>query len=363
MKNPLRHWAGAAVGAAAALAFSSCVYDPYYNGGGYYGAASGYGDGYGYGNSNFTTSVFVTTGDPRWGYDPYCYSYYDYQRRCYYDPYLNGYYPIGYRPAVVFGVPHPYGWSPGHGYISPPRNVNYGMAVNYRNRESAYRNSNYGWAHQVRTQPAYGGNASSHYAPRNSYNQSNTAVRPATSGGAYSGAYGGNHSGATAQASPGTAYGNPYGATHSGTNPQSRPGTYNPTRPATGNYPNHGQPGSPSSQAQVQGQAQGQAPSYSYSGPNSGRSAAGYSRSAAVPSPSQQPSRQAQAQPRQAQPQPGPAQAQPRQAQPQPGPAQAQPRQAQPQPGPRGNPQGGAANPPSRGDGKSNRRPDSAAPQ
>ena len=50
--------------------------------------------------SSFNTSVFVGTGNPRWGYDPYCYSYYDYTPPRYYDPYLNGYYPVGYRPPV-----------------------------------------------------------------------------------------------------------------------------------------------------------------------------------------------------------------------------------------------------------------------
>lgn len=147
MKKHLRHWAVVVAGAAAALAFTSCAYDPYYSsvGGSY---SSGYGDGYGYGGSNFSTSVFVSTGNPRWGYDPYCYSYYDYSRRCYYDPYLNGYYPVGYRPPIVYGVPHPYGYR--HGYCPAPRYVHYGTVPNYRNREYAYRNSNYGWAKQVR---------------------------------------------------------------------------------------------------------------------------------------------------------------------------------------------------------------------
>ncbi|MEO8614337.1 MAG: hypothetical protein ABI600_04290 [Luteolibacter sp.] len=154
MKKNLRLLVGVAVGAAAFLAFTSCAYDPYYSSssvGGYYGG--GYGDGYGYGGSSFSTSLFVSTGDPRWGYDPNCYSYYDYQRRCYYDPYLNGYYPIGYRPPVIYGCPHPYGWRSGSGYCPPPRGVRNVAVVNYRNRESAYRNSGYGWAGQVRQQP------------------------------------------------------------------------------------------------------------------------------------------------------------------------------------------------------------------
>jgi hypothetical protein len=158
MKTNLRRLAGAAVGAVVALGFTSCAYDPYYSatsvGGSY---SSGYGQGYGYGGSSFSTSVFVGTGDPHWGYDPTCYSYYDYRRRAYYDPYLYGYYPVGYRPPVVYGVPHPYGWRPGSGYCRPPSRVSNVTVVNYRNRESAYRGSNYQWARQVRQQPAYSG--------------------------------------------------------------------------------------------------------------------------------------------------------------------------------------------------------------
>ena len=168
MKKNLRYLAGAAVGAVVALGFSSCAYDPYYStsvggsyssGGGYSGGGyggggyggGGYGDGYGYGGSSFSTSLFVGTGNPQWGYDPDCYSYYDYRRRCYYDPYLDGYYPMGYRPQVVYGAPHPYGWHRGGGYISPPRRVTNVTVVNYRDRESRYRNSSYGWAKQVRS--------------------------------------------------------------------------------------------------------------------------------------------------------------------------------------------------------------------
>ena len=158
MKTNLRRLAGAAVGAVVALGFTSCAYDPYYSstsvGGSY---SSGYGQGYGYGGSSFSTSVLIGTGDSRWGYDPTCYSYYDYRRRAYYDPYLYGYYPVGYRPPVVYGVPHPYGWRPGSGYCRPPSRVSNVTVVNYRNRESAYRSSDYQWARQVRQQPSYGG--------------------------------------------------------------------------------------------------------------------------------------------------------------------------------------------------------------
>jgi len=155
MKKNLRRWAGAAVGAAVSLAFTSCYYDPYSTttsvGGSY---SSGYGDGYGYGGSGFSTSVFVSTGNPQWGYDPYCYSYYDYRRRAYYDPYLNGYYPVGYRPPIVYGVPHPYGWRRGSGYIRPPAYVSGSSIRGYQNRATLYNGTSYGWARQVRQQSA-----------------------------------------------------------------------------------------------------------------------------------------------------------------------------------------------------------------
>jgi hypothetical protein len=151
MRKNLLPWS-AALGAAVTLAVSSCAYDPYYStvGGSY---SSGYGDGYGYGGSNFSTSFFVSTGDSRWGYDPYTYCYYDYRSRRYYDPYLYGYYPVGYRPYALYGVPHPHGWRPGSRYCPPPRTVRNVTVVNYRNRESAYRNTDYSWARQVRQQP------------------------------------------------------------------------------------------------------------------------------------------------------------------------------------------------------------------
>lgn len=141
-------------GAMVALAFASCAYDPYYNPSYASSYSVGYGEGYGYGGSSFSTSVFVGTGDSRWGYDPDCHSYYDYQRRCYYDPYLNGYYPVGYRPVVVYGAPHPCGWSPGRSYISPPSRVTNITISNYRDRESSYRRSNYSWARQVQQRPS-----------------------------------------------------------------------------------------------------------------------------------------------------------------------------------------------------------------
>ncbi len=136
---------------AIAAAASSCAYDPYYTSSSI-SYSSGYGDGYGYGGSGFTTTYFVSTGDPRWGYDPYCHSYYDYRSRRYYDPYLYGYYPVGYRPVAVVGVPHPYGWRQGSRHCPPPRVVKNVTVVNYRDRESAYRRSHYSWADKVRRQ-------------------------------------------------------------------------------------------------------------------------------------------------------------------------------------------------------------------
>lgn len=150
MKKNLRFLAGAAAGWFAAVGFSSCAYDPYYTstsvGGSY---SSGFNGGYGGGSS---TSVFVATGDPRWGYDPGCYSYYDYSSRRYYDPYLHGYYPIGYRPPFVYGVAHPYGWRPGGGYCRPPSRVSNQTIVNYRNREDSYRTYGYSRGGQARQQ-------------------------------------------------------------------------------------------------------------------------------------------------------------------------------------------------------------------
>jgi len=136
--------------AAVTLGLSSCAYDSYYGGGGHprSSVAVGYGHGYGYGGRSFTSSQFWTTGNPRWGYDPHVRCYYDFDRRAYFDPVLVGYYPVGYRPPVLVGVPHPSGYR--SGWCPPPRNVTNITLVNYRNRESAYRNTNHGWARNVR---------------------------------------------------------------------------------------------------------------------------------------------------------------------------------------------------------------------
>jgi hypothetical protein len=128
------------------LAVSSCAYDPYYSGVSYSGS---YGHGYGYGNSGFSTSVFVSTGNPRWGYDPYAGCYYDYTRRSYYDPYLYGYYPFGYRPRYVYGAPHPGGWSRGRTYCPPPTRIRSHTLNNYDNRAESYRSLGRDWSRNV----------------------------------------------------------------------------------------------------------------------------------------------------------------------------------------------------------------------
>jgi hypothetical protein len=174
MTKRFRSLVGAAAGAVVALGFSSCAYDPHYGSTSVAATySSGYGHGYGYGGSGFSTSVFIGTGDPGWGYDPTCYSYYDYRTRRYYDPYLYGYYPVGYRPPVVYGAPHPYGWRPGTRYIRPPSHITNVTISNYQNREYRYRNSNYGWAKQVR--PRSETSRQTDYRPsRNTYDRRNS---------------------------------------------------------------------------------------------------------------------------------------------------------------------------------------------
>jgi hypothetical protein len=184
MKKNLRFLLGSAAGLFAAIGFSSCAYDPYYGSttvGGSYSSGYGggyYGDGYGGGSS---TSVFVATGDPRWGYDPGCYSYYDYSRRCYYDPYLNGYYPVGYRPPVVYGVSHPYGWRPGSRYCRPPGRVSNVTITNYRNRETVYRERGYVQASHGRQRQDAGSDRAYDQRPSSgSYGNSSYSSRPNT---------------------------------------------------------------------------------------------------------------------------------------------------------------------------------------
>ncbi len=126
---------------ATAIVISSCAYDPF----SYSSTSSTYSSGYG----RSSTTVFFSTGDPRWGYDPVCRSYYDYTRKCYYDPYLNGYYPRGYRPTIVVGAPHPHGWNPGKKFCPPPRSYSNRSINNYRERAVAYRNLNHSWSKKV----------------------------------------------------------------------------------------------------------------------------------------------------------------------------------------------------------------------
>lgn len=171
MKKNLRLITLAVSGALLSVGFVSCAYDPYYS-----SVGASYSSGYGGGS----TSVFVSTGDPRWGYDPVSYTYYDYHRRCYYDPYLYGYYPVGYRPPVVYGVPHPYGWRPGSGICRPPSRVTNVTISNYRSRESAYRSSSYGWARQVRQGSSNDSRDYGSYSPSRSSGYQNQDARPSS---------------------------------------------------------------------------------------------------------------------------------------------------------------------------------------
>lgn len=156
----------------AALAVSSCAYDPYYSSSSYSG---GYGSGYG--SSSFSTSVFVSTGNPRWGYDPNAGCYYDYTRRSYYDPYLCGYYPVGYRPRYVYGAPHPHGWSRGSGYCPPPTRISSHTIVNCDNRAESYRSLGREWSDNVRVS-APNGHGSHSYGDSNQNGWSGERIRP-----------------------------------------------------------------------------------------------------------------------------------------------------------------------------------------
>ena len=143
MKTASRFLLRALAPASVALFLASCSYDPYAYGSGYYGG------GYS-GTSSFYGSVFVSTSDPYWGYDPYRYCYYNYRRRCYYDPWLNWYYPSGYLPRPIAGCPHPYGWRPGHGVCPAPRNPSHRFHDGRTDRLVALRSSNHSWARNVR---------------------------------------------------------------------------------------------------------------------------------------------------------------------------------------------------------------------
>jgi len=134
-----------AIGAGALL--SSCAYDPYAYGSPSVSTSVGYSN---VGHGHVSSSIFISTGNSRWGYDPYCRSYYDYTTRCYYDPWLRGYYPRGYRPPVVVGLPHPHGWHSGMKTCPPPSQYRNYKLANYQNRHLAYRNLDHSWAKHVR---------------------------------------------------------------------------------------------------------------------------------------------------------------------------------------------------------------------
>ena len=114
----------AGVSAGIIVTLSSCAYDPSYGVSGFSSSGAGYweGGGYSYGGGSVSTSIFVSTGNPRWAYDPSCFSYYDRVRRCYYDPVLCAYYPAGHRPSV-YGRSHPHGWRRGSSHCPPPSRV------------------------------------------------------------------------------------------------------------------------------------------------------------------------------------------------------------------------------------------------
>lgn len=160
-------WIRSTITLASAIALSSCVYDS-----GYYGPPAGNYRGSlstTYSSSGYSsTSLFISTGNPRWGYDPHCHSYFDYTTRCYYDPYLNGYYPYGYRPPVIVGVPHPYGWRPGHRSCPPPRHYRNYKLRNHEHRDLAYRKLDHSWAKNVRVdKDAYERHARDRHSPSN----------------------------------------------------------------------------------------------------------------------------------------------------------------------------------------------------
>ena len=131
---------------AVSLVLSSCYVPPYYGGSASY--SDTYNSGYSSYGGGYSTSVFISTGDPRWSYDPYRYCYYDRYRRSYYDPYLYGYYPVGYLPIPVRGVPHPRNWH-GSGHCPPPTIVKVHNLDHYNDRVHNYSNTKNNWSHQV----------------------------------------------------------------------------------------------------------------------------------------------------------------------------------------------------------------------
>jgi hypothetical protein len=137
----------ALLGMLTALISTSCVVNPYQTG---HIQSSGFGMGHGYGSRNFSSSVFVSTGNPRWAYDPYAGAYFDHSRRCYYDPHLCGYYPMGFRPSFVHGAPHPRGWRPGNSYCAPPNIIRSTTLSISHSRSRQYRSLGNHWSRNVR---------------------------------------------------------------------------------------------------------------------------------------------------------------------------------------------------------------------
>jgi hypothetical protein len=125
--------------------------------------------GHGYGGRNFSSSVFINTGNPRWAYDPYAGAYFDHSRSCYYDPHLCGYYPIGFRPAFVHGAPHPYGWRPGNSFCAPPSIIRSTTLSISHSRSHQYRSLGNSWSRNVRSNQSnyqHHDDGHSQYAPQ-----------------------------------------------------------------------------------------------------------------------------------------------------------------------------------------------------
>lgn len=148
------HLRALAAAAVAVFGASSCsYYDPGYTiGGSYRGGRHG---------GSVSTSLFVSTGDSRWGYDPTCFAYYDHRRSCYYDPFARCYYPSGVRPVLI-GRSHPHGWRPGRSHCPPPVNVRTIYAPSYRGSSTRGSLSHAAWSEPTRylePRPSRGFNA------------------------------------------------------------------------------------------------------------------------------------------------------------------------------------------------------------
>ncbi len=127
---------------------TSCYYSPYDD----YGYSSSYGF------SGGGSTAFIYTSSDRWLYDPVVRCCYALRRSCYYDPWVGGYYPQGYCPQPVRGVPHPYGWN-GRGACPLPRNVSSRHLSRNYDRLAHYRDRNYGWAANAHTHQVANHNA------------------------------------------------------------------------------------------------------------------------------------------------------------------------------------------------------------